>query len=387
MKILLVSLFLPRKDAGHAGGRFVYEELLHLSKNHEVYLATRLEDGEQSALAVLQALCREIYPYSYGAGRKRGFLNSVAIIGTYLRFSLSADRLVRSGRFDLVIVEWVGAAILIRRHKTPMLLGAHDVMTKPAERSFQQASGLLKILAWFFYRLTMGAERMIAQRFDAVITKSAYDSRYLRTILPGIRSAVVPHPAGLDMTDIPFERRQGTILFLASFKHRPINVRAALWFYQQVFPLVRRSVPDARFIIAGYGPPAELVSLSTDPGVEVTGYVDDLDRCYKESAVFVAPILTGGGVIAKVLDALASGTPTVSTTFGNEGILAVPGQDLLIADEPVDFAAAVVRLLLDWEFAAQLGRNGQGFVKARFGRDAVMASLDEAIAEVAGSRL
>jgi len=387
MKILLVSLFLPRKDAGHAGGRFVYEELLHLSINHEVSLATRLEDTEQSALAELQPLCREIYPCSYSTGRKRGFLDNVAIIGNYLRFSLSADRLVKSGRFNLVIVEWVGAAILIGKHKTPMLLGAHDVMTKPAERSFHQTHGLVKALAWFFYRLTMGMERMIAQRFDVIITKSEYDSRYLRALIPDIRCQVVPHPAGLDMTDIPFERRSGTILFLASFKHRPVNVRAALWFYQQVFPLVRKSVPDARFIIAGYGPTTELLSLATDPGVDVTGYVDDLDRCYKESAVFVAPILTGGGVIAKVLDALASGTPTVSTTFGNEGILAVPEHDLLIADEPAEFAAAVIRLLLDREFAAQLGQNGQKFVNARFGRDAVMASLDAAIAGVAGKRL
>jgi glycosyltransferase involved in cell wall biosynthesis len=387
MKILLVSLFLPRKDASHAGGRFVYEELLHLSKKNEVYLATRHEDTEQSALAALRPLCRELYPCSYPAGGKRGFIANLAIVGNYLRFSLVADRLIRSGGFDLVIVEWVGAAILIRRHDTPMLLGAHDVMTKPAERSFRQASGLVRAFAWLVYRLTMGIERMIARRFDIVITKSEHDGSYLHSMLPGIRSLVVPHPAGLDMTDMPVERRQGTILFLASYKHRPVNVQAALWFYQKVFPLVRSRVTDAHFIIAGYGPPPELTALESDSGVSVTGYVDDLDRCYRESAVFVAPILTGGGVIAKVLDALASGTPTVSTTFGNEGILAVPGHDLLVADEPAEFAAAVVRLLLEREFSTEMGRNGQSFVKARFGRDAVMASLDGAIAAVAGNRL
>jgi glycosyltransferase involved in cell wall biosynthesis len=176
------------------------------------------------------------------------------------------------------------------------------------------------------------------------------------------------------------------ILFLASYKHRPVNVQAALWFYHQVFPLVRNAVPDARFIIAGYGPPAELLALAADPGVEVSGFVDDLDRCYKSAAVFVAPILTGGGIIVKILDALATGTPTVSTTFGNEGIGAVPGEDLLVADTPTDFAAAVIRLLRDPEYAARLGRHGRGFVDAHYGRDAVMASLDAAIADAVGNR-
>ncbi|HEY5974721.1 MAG TPA: glycosyltransferase family 4 protein, partial [Geobacteraceae bacterium] len=153
---------------------------------------------------------------------------------------------------------------------------------------------------------------------------------------------------------------------------------------RQVFPLVRRDLPTARFIIAGYGPPPELLALAADPQVTVTGYVEDLDRCHKEAAVFVAPILTGGGIIVKLLDALAAGTPTVSSSFGNEGVGAVAGRDLLVADEPAAFAAAVVRLLDDQEYAARLGASGQAFVRQQYGREAVMARLDEVIAGVVG---
>src|SRR6185369_12870315 len=166
------------------------------------------------------------------------------------------------------------------------------------------------------------------------------------------------------------------------FKYRPVNVAAALWFYQQVFPLVREKVPGARFIVSGYGPPPVLIALANDPQVDVTGYVDDLDRCHKEAAVFVAPILTGGGIIVKLLDALAAGTPTVATTFGNEGVNGVPGRDLPVADSPEEFACAVVKLLTDQAYAETIGKNGREFVRQRYGRQAIMARLDELHAEV-----
>lgn len=384
MKLLIVSLFLPHPKAPHAGGRFVYELLRHLSQSHEIDLATRHEEHEAPLLTHLRPYCRSIYPYPYSTAAKRGLLDKLGLIGNYLGFSRFADRLIAGGNYDLVQVEWVEAAILIRRRRVPMLLDAHDVITKPAERSWRKASGVGKLFAWLQYRLIKGAECMIARRFAAVLTRSGYDNQYLQGMLPEVWSTVIPHPAGLDVSDSPHETDGRTILFLASYKYRSVNVTAALWFYREVFPLVRARVPEARFVIAGFGPPPELTALAADPQVEVPGFVDDLDRCYKETAVFVAPILTGGGIIVKLLDALAAGTPTVSTTFGNEGVGAVPGRDLLVADAPQAFAAAVIQLLLDREYAAALGKNGQGFVREQYGRESVMARLDALYAEVAG---
>lgn len=376
MKLLIVSLFLPHPQAPHAGGRFVYELLRHLSQNYEIDLVTRHEESEAALLTYLRPYCKSIYPYPYSTAAKRGLLDKLGLIGNYLGFSRFADRLIVRGDYDLVQVEWVETAIFLRRHRTPMVLDAHDVISKPAERSLQKATGVGKVFAWLRYRLIRGAECMIARRFDVVMTRSDYDNQYLRGILPEVRSAVIPHPAGLDVDDSPHESDGRTILFLASYKYRPVNVAAALWFYREVFPLVKSSVADARFVIAGYGPPEELVALTADPQVEVPGFVDDLDRCHKEAAVFVAPILTGGGIIVKLLDALAAGTPTVSTTFGNEGVGAVHGRDLLVADDPAEFAAAVVKLLLDRKYATALGRSGQRFVREHYGREAVMARLD-----------
>jgi glycosyltransferase involved in cell wall biosynthesis len=387
MKILLISLFMPHPKASHAGGRYVFELLRHLSRDHEVDLAIRHEEGEAQLLADLRPLCRAIYPYPYSTVARRGLLDKLGLIGNYLGFSRAADRLAAVGGYDLVQVEWVEAAILIRRRRTPMLLDAIDVLTKPFQRRAGQATGFAGLAVRLTAALVKRVELSIMRRFDRIITLSDFDRDYLKELWPSAPVCSIPIPAGLDITEKEFPRKSGTILFLASFKYRPVNVVAALWFYREVFPLVRSRVPEARFIISGYGPPPELTALTVDPQVDVTGFVDDLDRCHKEAAVFIAPILTGGGIIVKLLDALAAGTPTVATTFGNEGVGAVPCRDLLVADSPEDFAASVVKLLTDPAYAATLGGNGRVFVRQRYGREAIMARLDELHAELLVNRM
>ena len=383
MKILLVSLFLPHPKAPHAGGRYVYELLRHLSGKHEVDLATRYDVDDISLLDELRPLCSNLFTASYSTVAKRSLFDKLALIANYLRFSRYADELISQGDYDLVQVEWVEAAILIKKCGTPLVLDAHDVMAKPFARAAANKSGFAgavsSVLAWG----VKAVELRIMRRFDRIITLSEFDRNYLKGLWPEAPVTAIPIPAGLDISERVYKRKPGTILFLASYKYRSVNVAAALWFYREVFPRIKIIVPDARFVIAGYGPPPELTALTDDPKVQVTGFIDDLDRCHKEGAVFVAPILTGGGIIVKLLDALAAGTPTVSTNFGNEGVGAVHGRDLLVADDPAEFAAAVVKLLLDREYAAELGRSGQRFVREHFGRESVMARLDALHAEFA----
>lgn len=226
-------------------------------------------------------------------------------------------------------------------------------------------------------------ERMIMSRFDRIFTLSEVDRRYLSEMAPGLPVTTVPIPAGLDLTQASYPRVSYRLVFLASYKYRPGNVEAALRFHGQVLPLIRREFPQAQFVIAGFGPPERLTRLAEiDPGTLVTGFVDDTDRLYKTAAVFVAPILTGGGIIVKVLDALAAGAPVVTTSFGNEGIEASPGKELLVADTPQAFADAVMALLRDEQAAARLGESGRRFVTSRFSLDAIMERLEATYAEI-----
>lgn len=389
MKILIVSLFLPELHAKHAGGRYVFELIRRLSRDNEIHLATRYEEDEGPLLEKLRPFCRSIHPFPYPSipAEKRGVLDKFRLMVNYLKFSRFADRLVRTGKYDIAQVEWVETAFLIRRGKTPLVLDAHDVITKPAERGWKLSSGAGRLPALVKYLLVRALERRTMRKFDTVFTLSEFDHRYLRAMQPSQSVRTIPIPAGLDITDKAYEPAKNTILFLASYKYRQVNVEAALWFYRDVFPLVRTEIPDARFIIAGYGPPEELTSLAErDPQVLVPGFVDDIDRCYKEAALFVAPILTGGGIIVKILDALAAGRPVVTTSYGNEGIGAVPGRDLLVADDPAGFAEGVVRLLTETEYAKGIADNGREFVKKNYSLESVIDRIESSYMEIAKSR-
>jgi glycosyltransferase involved in cell wall biosynthesis len=388
MKILFVSLFLPQEKSYHAGGRYVFEIIRGLSQRHEIHLVTRLEENELPLLGSLRPFCRAIYPYTYSTTQGRKNLLSLAALGlNYLGFSRYADRKASSGHFDLIQVEWVDAAVRLKRRKTPMVLTAHDVITKPAERRMRSGQGLRKLISAIIFLFVRTLELRIMKRFDAVFTLSEYDKKYLLAMGSGVKAGVMPYPAGLDITARTYERQKNTILFLASYKYLRRNVDAALYFYHEVFPRVCKVIPDARFIAAGYGPPADLTALQEmDPAVSVPGFVDDLDECYKRASVFVAPILVGGGIIVKVLDSMAAGTPVVTTTYGNEGIGAVPGRDILIAVGPETFADAVVRVLSDREFADSLSQNGREFVRKNFTFEAAMKKLDAAYEKIVKGR-
>ena len=146
MKILFVSLFLPQEKAYHAGGRYVFELIRQLSKRHAIYLATRLEEKEAPLLENLRPFCKEIYPYTYRTNAKRSLFGIVRLVFNYIGFSRNANRIVHTGKFDMVQVEWVESALFMKKGTCPMVLDAHDVITKPAERLMKKARGMGRTL-------------------------------------------------------------------------------------------------------------------------------------------------------------------------------------------------------------------------------------------------
>jgi glycosyltransferase involved in cell wall biosynthesis len=112
------------------------------------------------------------------------------------------------------------------------------------------------------------------------------------------------------------------------------------------------------------------------PRIEVTGLVDDLRPHLAEAAVAIVPLRVGGGTRLKILEAMAMGKAVVSTTLGAEGIAHRPGENILLADSPADFAAAVGRVLDDPSLAARLGAAGRDLVASTYSWDAAGATLE-----------
>jgi len=155
------------------------------------------------------------------------------------------------------------------------------------------------------------------------------------------------------------------------------NVEAALWFLTRVWPLVRAVRPDTRFWLVGRDPAPALLAHHGRNGVVVTGTVDEPADWLASATVCVAPIRAAAGLQNKLLEALAMGKAVVATPEANEGIGAVADRDLLLADHPDVFAAAVSKLLADSQQRRRLGTAGRAFVAAQWTWEAPFMALEQ----------
>ncbi len=191
-------------------------------------------------------------------------------------------------------------------------------------------------------------EAEAARAFDATLLVSAAEAAELRARAPGSEVLVAPNGVDLDRLDpdlFPETRGDGiTTVFCGAMDYRS-NVDAVRWYHDEILPLVRRQVPDARFRIVGSKPAPEVVRLGRGEGVEVTGRVEDVRPLLLSSAVSVAPLRLGRGVPNKILEALALALPVVTTSNGAAGLEMQAFEGADVADTPSEFADAVVRRL------------------------------------------
>ncbi len=204
-------------------------------------------------------------------------------------------------------------------------------------------------------------EREEAARATLVTVCSATDREALG--LPGVE--VLPNAYARPAA--PCGRREvgpaPVLLFAGQMTYHP-NEDAAAWFVDAVLPLVRTRFPDVRLSIVGRPTPA-VRALAAADGVEVRGYVEDITAELATADVVVVPLRQGSGTRIKILEAWAHHLPVVSTSIGAEGLGATNGRELLIADAPAAFAAAIERVLTDDDLRATLVDEGAD----RFERD------------------
>lgn len=141
------------------------------------------------------------------------------------------------------------------------------------------------------------------------------------------------------------------------------NIEAVTWFATEVFPQIRQQQPLAEFLIVGSNPTAEVKKLGAQPGINVTGTVEDVRPYLREAAVCVAPLRIARGIQNKVLEAMACGKAVVATPQAATGLRIAHEEQVLLASSPADFAAAVIQLLRDDSLRENLGWRARRFVE------------------------
>jgi glycosyltransferase involved in cell wall biosynthesis len=282
------------------------------------------------------------------------------------------DRIFQEQSFDVVQIESMHLITYARRireiaPRTRLILDWHNIESEILARYAENDHNPLRALyARRTSALSRDVEDELLRLCHAHTVCSEREREVLLARVPEARVEVVGN--GVDCEyfgespEGSSERRD--VLFMGKMDYHA-NVDAALFFVEKVWPLIRERHPELRLVIAGANPPKSIIALR-EQGISVTGTVYDVRPCYRTALVAVVPLRVGGGTRLKVLEAMAAGTPVISTSLGAEGLAITPGKDILIADAPQAMADGIVALHAGSAAWHELVANGRRLVREKY---------------------
>jgi GT2 family glycosyltransferase/glycosyltransferase involved in cell wall biosynthesis len=219
---------------------------------------------------------------------------------------------------------------------------------------------------------TQQLEYELIDQSDETWVVSNSEERLLKERCPDKSIQVVSNIVDVPGSNTPFALRRDW-LFIGSFQHRP-NIDAVLFFAQQIFPLVSPRLRDAKFYIIGDNAPPEVVALANEK-IVVTGLQRDARPFFDSVKLSVAPLRFGAGVKGKINQSMAFGVPVVATSIAVDGTELRDGEEILVADEPQDFAEALIELYESEELWSQLSESGIRKTRALYSVEAAREKL------------
>jgi polysaccharide biosynthesis protein PslH len=260
----------------------------------------------------------------------------------------------------------------------------------PAVLKFQRMSPLYpwyaKPLLWDRIARRKIYENRQAPRFDCILFVNSEDARDYGDLLRSAKLDWVP--SAVDVTEPSAgektARCTGMVVMTGNMFHKP-NVDAVKYFCREVFPLVCKRIPTAVLWLVGSDPSSSVRKWTKNRNIRVTGFVPDVRTYLRNAMVSVCPVRLRIGTQTKILEALACGTPVVTSSAGNHGIMAISGKHLYVADEPIEFAERIVALL-NKEGWDEVSENGRRFVLENFSWESSTVRLEQVLARTVEAR-
>ncbi len=297
-----------------------------------------------------------------------------------------------SNQFDIVIfdhIQTLGAAQLVKRWSpgSIRMLNAHNVDCVLYRRLADSAKDPHEQRTQLQLAEQIGRrESTLASEVHGYWACSDEDHAALRSMNQSpVKGFSIPN--GIATEVLPFDSRPDKrdsqrILFCGSLNYEP-NRRGLNWFTAEVWPHIKNALPGAKLVVVGYGAaPSDFPDLRSDPAVEFIGEVDTVPPWYHNTSLSVVPILEGSGTRVKILEAMALGNPVVSTTVGAEGISVTHQTDIILADQPLSFARAVVEVLSSPSLFNALRHQGRELVDTVYDWSVVGRRLNATVNEL-----
>jgi sugar transferase (PEP-CTERM/EpsH1 system associated) len=369
-----------------------YHLLKHLTARHRVFLGTFLDDpADEAHVETLRGLCVDLHVSRLDprAARLRSLGNLLGSDALTLRYYRDAslrrwvDDTAARNELDAVVVFSSAMAQYVEGLGAVPLLA--DLVDVDSAKWAAYADAHCWPMSWLFRRearCLLAHERRVAGRARKTFFVTEKEAALFRDLAPECAPSIEAMGNGVDAerfrpeTTLPSPFPSGTlpIVFTGAMDYWP-NVDAVTWFARDMLPALRRRWPQAHFWIVGRSPAAAVQTLAAE-AVTVTGTVDDVRPYLQHACVVVAPLRLARGIQNKVLEAMAMARPVVASTDCAAPIDAVPGVELLTADDADGFVRQVSALLAAPERAQAIGTAARRRVVQRYGWAAHLAGLD-----------
>lgn len=392
MKILMLTPYLPYPPA--SGGQIrTYNLLKHLSKSHEITLVCLYKREEERQYAEqLKSYCKDIYlckrpekPWQLSTILKAVFgLLPFLIVRNYSSEAASTVRkLLANSTFDVIHAETFYVMPHIPETKIPTVLVDQTLEYRVYKHFISQ-------LPWFLHHpLRLDTfklkywEGYYWNHAQLVAAVSETDAKAIHMLAPNIKPVVIPNGASDDMfVDKPILKDpSGTVnlLFVGNFSWLQ-NTEAAQYLIDKVLPLLHEKLKDYRLTIAGQKIPERFRSL-TSPHIDcidLEGSDNDTVRdIYTSASLFVAPIFGPGGTRLKILTAMATHLPVITTSTGAEGLYLAHKESVMLAESPEEFAQNITVLANDSALRQKIADNAYTIARKSFSWESITKTLVE----------
>lgn len=349
MKILFLSPILPWPLV--SGGQIrAYHLLEALHQNHEITLVAYIRDEkERQYLPELKAICRQVHfikrqykPWTWQALLKTLFSTKPLVMNLYE----TAEPLINNPKeYEAVYCECFYLMDKISKSSTNIFLSEQNIEYLVYQRYIDALSFWKKLIFWLPMEIDILKmkfwEIKMWQRAYKVAVMSKMDKLIIEKKTGRFDIAIIPN--GVDIASFRVPTKINTtknVLFVGNFSWFQ-NLQALAWLIKEIFPAVRKIIPDAKLLIIGRQAPHWLKDCRHER-VILDEKVVDIRDIYPKTAVLLAPLKSGGGTKYKILEAMASGIPVVTTPIGAEGL---DGDCMIVKEETKELVEATVDIL------------------------------------------
>ena len=404
MKILWLNagLLLPLDKGGKLR---TWHVMRHLARRHSItYLSFADASQTEADRTGMHEVCDrlETVPRTDAQkGTASFYLDTARYLANPLPYAIAKyrsagyaarlDTLLGEHDFDVVVCDFLPPAVnLPSPVRVPSVLFTHNVEAEIWRRHAETAANpLTRALLRQQWRRMLRFERVTLSRFDAVLAVSHADADTFARLYPGAFAGPVQVvKTGVDTSyfaPVPGTARRAHLVFTGSMDWLP-NEDGMLFFARDVLPRIRAKEPGVTVSIIGRAPTPAVRRLAQDAGIEVTGRVEDVRPHVAAGDVYVVPLRIGGGTRLKIFEAMSMGKAVVSTTVGAEGLPVTHGTNIVIADQPAEFADAVVRLVREQAARQQIEAAARRLVADHYDWSAVANDFEAVLMSVRGDQ-